>query len=421
MKNFAFYILLPELNYVAPVIGCFPPDSVDIHIGPRLEPIKDFKSVPDSILNKIRYFQDAGYNVLPLDPEKVPHYEGVVLSSMFQDKNNAIFKWNLNKLPPILSYSHSIDRPMQSDNSVSSWYIGTSRRQVEMPEYLKFAKSRNPEEFRMISGLPRKTYNEYAYSGPYHIGEWAERRKLPRNVLQSGLEEKLGAKFPAGKPVAAFLVDEYCHPRQVNAALQQLAPHVSLVIKLSGAVKKSGIWQKIKDAYEWPDDDYAPNLLRFAADFILAGYNSGTLASSLMLGLRVIPYYTSMVYRKIHVDRNSLPKRINTGYNYYMPARDVPRSVCHDILEIAASPIDLMNTEALLQRMSDSSWWEGYRARLPQAQKTIFGEYIIEGAPQKAASQILRAFGRKSFGNDAAAVRLKPEYASLLKIRPEKI
>lgn len=414
MKNFGFYILLPELNYIAPIINCFPPESVDIHIGNRFDIIKDFSSVPEHTMSKIKQFRDNGYCIKPLQPNKIYSYDGILLSAMFRRNNNRIFNWDINRLPPVVSYSHSVDIAITSDGAVSSHYIGTSLRQVTYPEFLKFTRSENPKLFQELSGLSHKKVIEYAWSGPFHIGDWAQKRFLPRNILRAELEETMGIGLPAEKPVVAFLGDEFCHPRQLKTALENLAPHVSLIIKKSNIMKIDGVWQGIEGAYEWPDADYAPNLLRFASDFILAGYNSGTLVSSVMLGLQVIPYFTSLVYKKVQSDFNSLPQKVLTGHKLYMPSSSIPSTMCHDILNYVVSPINLLDTQTILQKMSDTSWWDAYRRNLPQMQKNIFGNYTIDGAAEKATRQIIRVFGRKSFGDDIAAIRLRPEYARLI-------
>lgn len=260
-------------------------------------------------------------------------------------------------------------------------------------------KDKNPELFRQALALPREMINEYAYTGLYHLGEWEEKRLAPKAQLRAELEQKLQCSLPDDKPVVAFLQDEFCHPRQVTKALEALAPYVTLVIKGQGI-------PDIEGTYIWKDGGFAPNLLRFAADYILAGYHSGTLASSTMLGLRVIPYYTSLIYFNGPI-LGKLDK-----YTRYMPGHYKGGHVCVDIIQNINPPLDLLDTNAVLDRISDESWWISYAQGLPDAQKTIFGDYAISGAASKTARLLIRACGHGSFGEDVTTIGLRPEFCN---------
>lgn len=270
-----------------------------------------------------------------------------------------------------------------------------------MREDSKFA--RGTHGFAQLMRLPREMRNEFAYSGPYHIGDWAEKRHCSRAHLRSMLEEKLGCALDARKPVVAFLLDEVSHLNQVGVALEQLALHVNLVCKI-------GLMPPPCGAYVWPEEGFAPNLLRFAAEYILAGYHSGTLASSTMLGLPVIPYYTPLTYEG---GRGKRKKRLG-GHKVYLPGNFTSDNICIDILDQLNPPVNLMDTSAILDRMDDTSWWTDYTARLPTAQKNIFGDYCIDGAASKTAALLVRAVTHGTFGEDADAVRLRPEYGTLV-------
>ena len=266
---------------------------------------------------------------------------------------------------------------------------------------LKVSSSENPLLFKKFSSLPRHVLNEYAWAGPYHFGDWLEKRFLEKSVLYAELEEKLKRELDPSKPVVAFLESWYNHPGQMKAALEKLAPHVNLIIKKLTPMDIPG-------AYLWPDDSFAPNLLRFASDFILASYRSGTLTSSTMLGLPVIPYYTSLVSQDWFVRSKW------TSYKLLMPEKYEGKDMCVDILTTINPPIDLLETDKLLERMNSPDWWRAYQQALPAAQKAIFGEYEIEGAAARAARLLVRITGTGSFGNDVAALRLRPEFATSL-------
>ena len=71
---------------------------------------------------------------------------------------------------------------------------------------------------------------------------------------------------------------------------------------------------------------------------------------------------------------------------------------------------DIQDTESLVHAMHSEEVWKTYEARLPETRKHAFGDYCIEGAAQKTALLILKAFRQGTFGKDASMIRIKPEW-----------
>lgn len=69
-----------------------------------------------------------------------------------------------------------------------------------------------------------------------------------------------------------------------------------------------------------------------------------------------------------------------------------------------------MDTKGILDRITSNEWWNDYNKRLPGAQKSIFGDYSIDDAPEKTAELIMRVFENNTFGKDAVGVQLRPEF-----------
>ena len=122
-----------------------------------------------------------------------------------------------------------------------------------------------------------------------------------------------------------------------------------------------------------------------------------------MLGLPVIPYYTSMIYYKgrRHNNRGRYTRFLNRDCN-----KDDIRL---DILETLNPPIDLQDTQRILDKFTDQTWWTEYYRQLPTVQQTVFGNYIVEGAAERTSQLIKKVFSQGTFGEDAVAVRLRPE------------
>lgn len=401
MKELAFYMSPYEMAYFGSIIKNLPKEFVDIHVGHLDRKIADFSALKPEYKAQIDKFADFGYSVLPLDPAKLDNYRAAAMSTELYGPASNLFDWQKKRQTRLVALVHSTYLPLETTGFAPNYYLLASRREAEHCETLKVSQRAAPSLFKKFSSLPRHVLNEYAWTGPYHFGDWLEKRFLDKSVLRAELEEKLKTELDPSKPVVAFLESWYNHPGQMKAALEKLAPHVNLIIKKLMPLD-------IKGAYLWPDDSFAPNLLRFASDFILASYRSGTLTSSTMLGLPVIPYYTSLI------SKDWFTRSKWGSYKLLMPENYEGKDMCVDILTKINPPIDLFETDRLLERMNSRDWWISYQQALPGAQKAIFGDYEIEGAAARAARLLARITGTGSFGKDVAALRLRPEFATYI-------
>ena len=412
MHKLAFIISAVEVPFYSAVIRCLPTEFVDVYLGTRYQSKEDiisFNTLSKPLFAHISSLLDEGYSVSPLTADSLSAYKNAVVNRNFYSCM-PLFNWKNLRHMTFMALTHAVDAFFNSGNIAARLYIAVSQRQARRREDSKVA--RDSQAFTQLMHLPCKMRNEYAYSGPYHIGDWAKKRHWPKDRLRGMLEEKIGCTLDARKPVVAFLLDEVSHLGQVVAALERLAPLVNLVVKM---LPVPGMAPPIvRGAYVWPSEDgFAPNLLRFAADFILAGYHSGTLASSTMLGLSVIPYYTPLT----HEGGRGVSRKKLGSHKIYLPGNFPGDNVCVDILEYLNPPINLMDTSAILDRMENHSWWSDYAARLPAGQKNIFGDYCIDNAASKTATLLVRAITHGTFGADADAVRLRPEYGTLVQCR----
>lgn len=397
MRDIVWIMAPAAIMYNSQVVECFSPDSIDISIRCS----SDCFPGAAAAYNGLSHLQDLGYHVCRMDDvKKIRQYRNIIMNSdCFGPKG----EFKDEKLPHsrCIMMCHAVDSHISAGNRAPHWHLSASQRQAEMKERNKISLSDNARLFNYLMLLPAAVRDEFAYSGPYHIGHWAAKRHVPKTLLQQELAETCHYSFDPNKPVVAFLQDEFCHEQQVLDGLKRLAPYVNLVVKGRSRLSIPGV-------FVYPNYAYAPNPLRFAADYILAGYHSGTLASSTMLGLPVIPYYTTMIYKK---------GGGRARYSYYLKQTPANDNIHLDILESLNSPLDLQNTEALLERFSDGAWWEEYTRRLPAVQHAIFGNYTIDDAAEKTAQLIKRVFEQESFGEATTAVRLRPEAGRVVKVR----
>lgn len=402
MRDTVWVMASSEIVYNSQVVECFSPDSIDISIR---DLNNDCFTGATAAFSGLSHLQELGYKVSRMDDvKKIRQYRNIIMNSGCFGRLGEFRDEKLSHSRCVMM-CHAVDTAIGAGDKAPHWYLFASQRQAEIKERNKVSLSDNARLFSYLMSLPAAVRDEFSYSGPYHIGRWAERRHESKALLQQELAETYGYSLAPNKPVVAFLEDEYCHEQQVIDGLKHLAPHVNLVVKGRDLLSIPGV-------FVYPNYAYAPNLLRFAADYILAGYHSGTLASSTMLGLPAVPYYTTMVFYK---GGRFVGKRAR--YTCYLERTPGKNDMCLDILESLNSPVDLQNTEALLERFSDGAWWAEYSRRLPAVQQAIFGNYTIDGAAEKTAQLIKRVFEQETFGEATTAVRLRPEAGRVVKIR----
>lgn len=400
MRQIVWVVRPPEINFYRPVISCLDAKFVDVMVDTPAHQLKELVGMTE--------LQDSGFCFSKLDTDRIAGYKNIVLNSNLISRRGPLY----DKIPSesqCIALKHSVDAPHYSYQVAAHWFLGASQWQVECPESNKVLRSRQPKLFEKLMSLPMALRNEYAYSGPYHLGEWLRKRHAPKAELQQQLEQFVGCSFDGNKPIVAFLQDEFCHEQQVAEGLLQLAQHVNLVVKASSFLSA------LPGIFVYPNDEYSPNLLRFASDYILAGYHSGTLASSTMLGLSVIPYYTSMVF----LGGRTTGKR--SRHTVYLDSKEQDKiDIDVEILKMLNPPVNLQETGKILERIYDQRWWEEYRQRLPEAQKSIFGDYSVNNAVERTAELIMSVCKTGTFGDATTAVRLRQEFGNLVKGREQE-
>lgn len=82
MKDFVFYCTPDEVSFFSGIIRNIPKEIIDIQVGPYTGP-KDFNGLPICMQGRIQDLIYKGYNVTPLDAEKLMKYQSVALSFKF--------------------------------------------------------------------------------------------------------------------------------------------------------------------------------------------------------------------------------------------------------------------------------------------------------------------------------------------------
>ncbi len=387
MNKIAFLLKNNELPQYASVIKCLPTDLCDIYLETYIHKSDAFMVV------ERRKLKNLGYNIINIlsESKKREFRQKLVLYSTIVCVDSSVITYfsptEIRKLPCI-----SLPHATSAANSTVP-----CRHQIFSYENAMqglVTKKSNPKKFEEISMLPIEDIDAAAYSGPYQIDDWTQKRHSSKEELHKELEEFVGQSIDKNKPIVAFF-DEHQScllPDQIKAT-QALASseEITFIAKFF-----HNDWELPKNAIIYPTKAHSANLLRFSADYVLAGFQTGTLASSLMYGLNVIPYHTNRTHHSVYKFMADNQNVILTDYKEMIKGTLFENA----FNSIENFEVNINDTQALLNRIKDANFWKNYHEKLPEIQKSLFGNYLIEGAAQKTASLIIQFFGTKSFGND---------------------
>lgn len=387
----ACHVWSSTLPFYTPVIQELPPEMTQIIFsGP------DFAS--------LETMRAKGYAVRPVAESNLEAYS-LILCDENEFFSNGTFDRLVGTSARFCCLRHSTDHKGCGVPG-AQYSIRPHQMLAEAVDQVEWTVNRDNEElFRQALALPPHAKTEYAYTGPYHLGPWETKRAAPMRERRQELEEALGRSLPSDKPVVAFFLDEQGQYPMLVAGLRSLSEHATIIYK--GLTKDDPCLAALGDAViPWPSLAYAPNILRFGADFLLVGYNSGTFTSSIMLGLRPLPFFTTVIHP---YGRRSSEL---ASFNALLPG-DVYQNINQCCMGGFGAIFDIEATDKLMAAMRDDSFWDAYNERLPDIQKLAFGAYQVEGASKKTAALVLRALLTGSFGAEAYKIVLHPHWKGL--------
>lgn len=385
----AWHINNNTLPFILPVIR---------HLSPA---VVDLVFEGDAIFqNDVSSLRSDGYRIMSYDSSMMDAYDFIITDQynlLFRD----IYVSHAKRGARFLCTQHSTDGfGMTVPNCNYSIRSHKMLARCVYADEVVFLRDDGASVCDALCALPPESREEFAYSGPYHLDSWLERRH-DRAQLRSELLAALGGGIDPDKPLLAFFLDEISHEVQLVEGLRELSRHATIVYK--AYYKNDPRVVALGDAViPWPSLEYAPNLLRFGADVVLAGYHSGTLATAVMAGLRVIPFYT----RLIHPDGR--PGKLSS-YRLRIP-RERNYDVANNCTLALEHVFDIQDTARIVDAIHSEAHWSDFERRLDCARHIAFGDYCLEEAAGKTAALILRAWQKGTFGPDASAVRIRREW-----------
>jgi hypothetical protein len=112
------------------------------------------------------------------------------------------------------------------------YVIGLFQRSIECEDVGKVLKTKEPVLFSTMTALTEVRRGEYAFSGPFHLGEWEDKRLTPKSMLREEMFKFIGFDLP-DKPVVAFFKDEYCYEPELAKGLRDLSNHATITCSYS--------------------------------------------------------------------------------------------------------------------------------------------------------------------------------------------
>lgn len=312
-----------------------------------------------------------------------------------------IDQWHLlYKLDPdtykhakIITYTHGLDAGLNLTipHGVIAFY---SMQYRDIPVINMDNANRN-----MLKYCKYQDKSEICVTGPFHFGNFLQPAYQSKQYNRLLLESILKRKLDEDKPVLCFFEDEISNFKHVQRCLNKLADNCTVILKL---LRQPDYPSLSKDVIVYSDTECAPNILRFASDFVMCGKQSGTFYSSLINKLPVIPYYS-------RVSRLLNNKFYKTTINHTIHPASMQIFLATKYVIEAKWPyfFDLLNVNAISDAILSTNYITWYRNNISKLVTELFGAHHLDDAVQLTAENIIRFAASGTFGDNCAAVYFK--------------
>lgn len=237
-----------------------------------------------------------------------------------------------------------------------------------------------------------KPVREVFPAGTYQLGPWESRRHLPRERLRRLLEEHLDAPVPADRELILYCGGLYDQPEEHVDAVRQLSAARTVLFKpfydhpAYESLTGLPFVHTIRDSVH-----ISPNVMRFAADTILASPLSGVFTTSLILRLHVLPFLTW--HQSASRDRHSFaPWKARLPPADALPELHIARKL--------GGPFDNKTLHVMQKNMDNPHYRHSCDTARQALLSAFFGPCRIEGAAERAAGGLLNAARFGSFTPD---------------------
>lgn len=354
-----------EIRFILPVINALPRQLLRIILYPgnKADELLKIGFDQQSIFNEIDALLSC--DVCFIDAGHILGANGALRN--FQFGNQKIICW-----------SHGSDWDIPPCERIHLC-IGMSARQFARKDRFS-AKGLE----KRLKEIPFQQKCEFSYSGTYQIPYEFSDLPISKANLRKQLASQLHCHIPDDRPLIACFEDAMANHEQLFAVLNNLSEYCTIIVKFVYSPNANILNQLNKSIIIHPSDGYAPNLLRFASDFIMCGSFGSTALSSIMLGLNIIVYYSTIC----------TPRWKATGFpisTYKIDAIDLTNDTSSKFFRRYFKLFfDLNDFNRIRSAIFSDLYLETYRKSLPTLQKIIFGDYIKVMTAEQTASRILR-------------------------------
>ena len=350
----ALYLAPRSLLYFRHVISHMPADAVDIF-------------VPDDLVRNggddcpaFRELADAGYRFLPVGQAGGSY--GAVGVAGYLD---------LDQHPPLASLA-----------SRHIFLLHTSSF-IFLPKDAPFTHvlCQFPRQINLGEITLPDTVQEVYPAGLYQLGQWESLRHLSKKLRLELLQKELGTAVPADRELILYCGGLHDQPEELIDAVRQLAVSRTVLFKPFYDPPIYEALDGVDGAHLIRDSVHvSPNVMRFAADIILTSPLSGVFTTSLLLRLRVLPFFTW--HQSASRDHNAFaPWQARLPREDSLPELPIAREL--------GGPYDNKTLHVMLKNMDNPYYWQRYDAARQTLLPAFFGDYRIEGAALRAAHGLL--------------------------------
>lgn len=362
--------------------------------------------LPNDISKKFKidygYHNLKNYDIIITD---ISCFSNNIYSSQ---KNISNFFKKIIETKIVIGLCHFIDTPMKENVlKIFDCIILGNQKQLHFCTNIQFSNASN-KNIGNLKNIPLKNKTEVGISGPFHMEAYLSMNNRTKNELRKELEEFLSFKVPDDKPVIACLEDEITLMSHLLVGLNKLSEFATIIFK-PHFMRSSHLLKNLNsNVIIYPDSTFAPNLLRFSSDFVMAGVRSSTFLSSIMCGVPVIPYYSRYIKGKKASLKKSKPfKWINSFPKYKTILTLSSSTILIDEFKNKNYLFDILDTNAIKNAILDKSYINWFNKNLSSLQNKAFGNYTLNKPAELTATHIKNFIENLTLGRSCDSFCIK--------------
>ena len=384
-NKICFICLTHELTFWSEVIKNLPADKVDLIITQ-----KDCNT--DEVLIRLGLTnRNISYDI-----HAVKDYDVIICDALFLKSKLLLPSQR------IISLFHSLDgTPTPFSLERSHCHILSTKKHTEYGTI-----NLHQGDLPIIENIPPNIKCELAYTGPYHA---AHLRNLSKEDCRKKLKEEYGWEIDDSQPLVYMLEDEFSHFGQNIYCANKLSEFCTVILKTWVSYSSPLLNHLSPKVILLATPQMSNNIIRFASDYMMSGFISGSMISSIMFGSIAIPYYSKYVGSKMV---KGAKKSYYTDYlpkieNMNTEATLSPQQILLNMLETEGFFHNLLDIKRLKESILTDTYRNKFIKALPYMRKNIFGHYHLENPAQMTADYIMDFATNGTLGKNCSAIYLK--------------